>query len=86
MPVWHRLETVRIFEPVPLSFGCHFTLAKAENALLAMGRKEAEDILTEKASIEVTCEFCGRCVEFDRVDVDNLFKTGHSKPDDGVKH
>lgn len=83
--LYHQ-EAVRIFEPVPLSFGCNFTLAKAENALLALGRQEAEEILADKASIDVTCEFCGRCVEFDRVDVDNLFKTGHSKPEDGVKH
>lgn len=66
-------DNVRVFEPLPLQFGCDCSVERMENAIRTMGRAEAEKVLDEHDSIEVTCEFCQNHFAFDRVQVDKLF-------------
>lgn len=75
--ILHRLysqEEVRVFEPVPIIFKCTCSLARSENAILMLGKEEAEQELKDKQKIVVTCEFCNKEYTFDRVDVANIFK------------
>jgi molecular chaperone Hsp33 len=85
----HRLyhqEQVRVFTPHALQFGCSCSLYKMENAIIGLGKEEALKILKERDTIEVTCEFCHHHYEFDRVDVESLFKVGSHRPGSGTKH
>ena len=75
----HRLyseEDVRLFHPVPVKFQCTCSKERSENALLLLGKDEVQQELNDKQQIVVTCEFCNREFNFDRVDVANLFKKG----------
>jgi molecular chaperone Hsp33 len=67
-------EEVRIFTPIPVSFHCHCSFTRCENAILLLGRAEAEQALREKQVIVVTCEFCNKDYLFDRAAVDAIFK------------
>lgn len=73
----HRLyfeEDVRLFPPESLQFKCECSLARSQNAILLLGRKEAEEELRNKKNIVVTCEFCNHDYVFDAVDVALIFK------------
>jgi molecular chaperone Hsp33 len=66
-------ETVRLFEPRPLAFGCSCSRERVEAMLRSLGREEIEATLeTQHGKIEVTCEFCARVYTFDRVDAEHL--------------
>lgn len=71
-------EEVRLFESAPVIFYCECSVKRSENAILLLGREEAEEELKDKQAISVTCEFCNKTYTFDRVDVENIFKTGDS--------
>ena len=73
-------DTVRIFERLPITFGCNFSPEKMENAIVSLGYDQAVQIVKETGQIDIRCEFCGRNSQYDAVDVENLFKTGQGKP------
>lgn len=75
----HRLyseEDIRLFQPVPVKFQCTCSRERSENALLLVGEEEVKQELKEKQIIVVNCEFCNREFEFDRVDIERIFKKG----------
>lgn len=73
-------ESVRLFAPRPLAFGCSCSRERVAAMLRALGRSEVEAALAAHAGeIEVTCEFCARVYTFDRVDAEHLLH-----PDAGV--
>ncbi|GLQ95691.1 Hsp33 family molecular chaperone HslO [Dyella mobilis] len=66
-------ETVRLFQPRPLAFGCSCSRERVEAMLRSLGREEVEATLeSQQGIIEVTCEFCARNYTFDRVDAQHL--------------
>jgi len=67
-------EDVRLFDPMPVIFQCNCSVKRSENAIVLLGREEAEHELHEKQKIVVTCEFCNTEYVFDRVDVAQIFK------------
>lgn len=70
-------ETVRLFEPRPLAFGCSCSRERVEAMLRSLGREEIEATLeAQNGLIEVTCEFCAREYAFDRVDAEHLLSGG----------
>lgn len=75
-------ESVRLFEPRPLSFGCSCSRERVESMLRSLGREEVEAALEARdGEIEVTCEFCARRYTFDRIDVEHLLNhAGVSAP------
>ncbi|SRR5579883_608851 len=72
-------ETIRIFPEVSISFHCSCSRKRCEDAILLLGREEAEDELKNKQIIVVTCDFCNKEYSFDRVDVAKIFED-HDKP------
>jgi molecular chaperone Hsp33 len=75
----HKLyheDTVRVFEPKVLTYGCENPQRRYENAVLSLGKTEADKVLDEHTTIEVKCEFCSKTFTFDRVDVAALFEGG----------
>lgn len=67
-------DEVRLFQPLEVKFQCTCSMQRSENAILLLGREEAEQELKDKQKIAVTCEFCNKEYIFDRVDVANIFK------------
>ena len=65
-------EKVRLFDAEPVEFHCACSRQRIERTLRAMGREELEDILQERGSIEVNCEFCNEQYLFDKIDVETL--------------
>ena len=81
-------ENITRFEPNTGMDGPHFSCScsrgRVGKMIQALGRDEAEGILSERANIEVGCEFCGVQYRFDPVDAAQLFtdtvQRGHASP------
>ncbi len=68
-------ESVRLFDPRPLAFGCSCSRERVAAMLRSLGREEVETTLVEQGGrIEVHCEFCAQCYEFDRIDAEQLLR------------
>jgi molecular chaperone Hsp33 len=78
--ILHRLfweEEITRFEPLQGAlaprFACNCSRERVGKMIVGLGREEAESILSERADIEVGCEFCGVQYRFDPVDAAQLF-------------
>ena len=70
-------ETVRMFEPRSLAFGCSCSRERVSGMLRSLGRAEVEAALAARHDeIEVICEFCAQRYHFDRVDTEHLLAPG----------
>lgn len=68
-------ESVRLFEPRALAFGCSCSRERVAAMLRSLGRAEVESTLAEQAGrIDVDCEFCAQHYSFDRIDVEHLLR------------
>ena len=54
--------------------------------LKMLGRDEVYDILDERKTIEVHCEFCNRGYEFDSVDAAQLFTDSVTSAPSKTRH
>jgi molecular chaperone Hsp33 len=79
----HRLyfeEDIRMFPPSEIMFKCTCSAERGENAILMLGREEAEQELASKQVIVVKCDFCNHEYVFDKVDVAKIFHRGGLPP------
>src|SRR5690606_37055828 len=53
-------ETLRSLEPQAVRWYCPCNRERVAAMLQALGRQEVEDILSERASIDILCNFCGK--------------------------
>lgn len=68
-------ESVRLFQPRPLAFGCSCSRERVAAMLRSLGRAEVEATLAEQGGlIEVHCEFCAQRYAFDHVDAEHLLR------------
>lgn len=51
-------ENLRVFESMPVRFGCRCSRARVGRVIRMIGADEAHAILAEQGEIAVTCEFC----------------------------
>ena len=74
-------ESVRLYDPRPLAFGCTCSRERVEGMLRALGREEVEAALEDRAGeIEVICEFCATRYTFDRVDAEQALAGPDTPP------
>jgi molecular chaperone Hsp33 len=66
-------ESIRLFDAEPISFECVCSRDKIEKTLKSLGQDELDDILRERGSVEVGCEFCNSQYQFDPIDIAQLF-------------
>jgi molecular chaperone Hsp33 len=70
-------ERLRRFEPQQGEsaprFACSCSRERVGRMLLGLGADEVHGIVAEQGRVEIGCEFCGRKVHFDAVDVGRLF-------------
>jgi molecular chaperone Hsp33 len=81
--ILHRLfweQDLRRFEPLTGELGprfaCTCSRGRVGRMLVNLGRAEADSVIAERGSVEVSCEFCGARYEFDAIDVTELFLPG----------
>lgn len=65
-------QPVRVFEPTSLKFSCSCSRERSANALMTIGKDEVEELLIEKGSIEIDCQFCNQHYHFSAEDVRKL--------------
>lgn len=66
-------ESVRLFEPRALEFGCNCSRERVTAMLRSLGRDEVDAALVARDDeIEVICEFCAQRYHFDRIDAEHL--------------
>ncbi|TAK79098.1 MAG: Hsp33 family molecular chaperone HslO [Gammaproteobacteria bacterium] len=73
-------EEIRVFPATPVTFHCSCSRKRCEDAILLLGREEAEEELKNKQVIVVTCDFCNKEYVFDRVDVTKIFESNDKPP------
>lgn len=66
--------TVEILETTPISYKCYCTRERVESTLISLGRKELEDVLQQKETIHVDCQFCDTVYDFTPQDVEKILK------------
>lgn len=72
-------EGVRLLASQPLQFGCSCSRERVGGVLLSLGHEEAVAAIQGEHA-EIICEFCNQRYLFDRVDIEQLFAGGGSKP------
>ncbi len=65
-------QPVRVFDPTQVKFACSCSRERSESALLALGKTEVEELLVEKGSIDIDCQFCNQHYHFSPEDVRKL--------------
>lgn len=74
-------ESVSLFEPQALRFGCSCSVQRVEQMLRGLGADEVDAALSEQdGKLEVICEFCAQEYHFDRVDVARVFSEQTAAP------
>ena len=71
----HRLfheQPLRLFEPNQLRFSCSCSRERSASALLTIGRDEVEELLIEKGSLDIDCQFCNQHYHFSAEEVRKL--------------
>jgi molecular chaperone Hsp33 len=79
-------EQVRLHGPHELAFGCRCSRDRVADMLRSIGRSEAEAAIRDDGTAEVTCEFCNTRYQFDRVDLEQLFRTSENTPTAPTRH
>ncbi|MBP5980658.1 MAG: Hsp33 family molecular chaperone HslO [Halomonas sp.] len=65
-------ETVRVFEPKALRFGCTCSRERMADALITLGADELRDILREQGAIDTQCHFCHTKYHYTAADIETL--------------
>jgi molecular chaperone Hsp33 len=57
-------ETLRLYDPVPVSFRCSCSRERTLGALATLGQSEIRSILEEQGAVTMDCEFCNQRYQF----------------------
>ncbi len=68
-----EIVDVRVFAEKPVKFQCHCNEERMEKALQTVGYDEINDILEEKQTVVLTCEYCSREFSYNREQVQLFF-------------
>ncbi len=72
----HRLfheEECRLLTSTELHFSCNCSRERVAESIRLLGKDDANDLLKKQGYIEVSCEFCNKHYQFDKVDVPQIF-------------
>tara|TARA_R110002126_G_scaffold239409_1_gene382592 strand:+ start:20020 stop:20865 length:846 start_codon:yes stop_codon:yes gene_type:complete len=67
-------ETIQLFEPHPVKFHCPCNADKMLGSITLLGEKEALEVLETHRFIEVTCEYCKNQFQFNRDEIEPMFR------------
>lgn len=63
---------VEILDKLPTKFSCNCSKHRVEKALIAVGKKELNSMITEGETIEVKCQFCNKAYHFSVDDLKDI--------------
>ena len=66
-------ETVRVYEPQSIDYGCHEDKEKVHSMLRSLGREEVDSILQEFGEVIINDDICNQEYRFDALAVDAIF-------------
>lgn len=72
--LYHETE-IRLFAAHRVQFHCRCDREKMKQTLTILGEKDLRQLLKEQGEIEMICDFCNQCYQFDAIDVSMLFRT-----------
>lgn len=67
-------ETIRIFDPQTVHYGCHEDPAKIYAMLRSLGREEVDSILQEFGEVIINDDICNREYRLDALAIDAVFR------------
>jgi len=73
-------ETVRVFDPKALRFGCTCSRERMRHALYTLGEDELRDILREQGAIDTQCHFCHTKYHYTAADIEILLEDPGAPP------
>lgn len=79
-------EDLRVLEVQEVNFHCSCSRHSVAQMLRLLGPDEVQDILKERGSIEVFCEFCNQRYEFDKIDAELMFVEAIASPASDARH
>lgn len=80
-------ERVRLYEGQDIEFSCSCSRTRTDGMLMGLGEDEVNDILRERSTVEVICEFCDAAYRYDAIDVEALFRgPGTGAPASSTRH
>lgn len=62
-------ENMKVIDHMPISFNCHCSKERVENALISLGAEEIQSMIDEDGKAEAHCHFCK---EYYHLDVNDL--------------
>ncbi|SHF93771.1 Hsp33 family molecular chaperone HslO [Vibrio gazogenes] len=68
----YNQETVRLFEPQPITFHCGCSRQRCGAAIITLPENEVQEMLAENPTISLHCEYCGTDYQFDENDIKEL--------------
>lgn len=67
-------ETVRVFDPKALRFGCTCSRSRIAGAIASLGADELREIVADQGGIETQCHFCHTRYQFSAAEVEGLIE------------
>lgn len=65
---------IEFYDPVPTAFVCDCSKERVEKAIISIGKKEIQEMIDDKESIEVNCHFCSKHYKFEVEELKQLLK------------
>jgi len=65
-------DNVKILEKMDVSFKCHCSRERIDDALISVGKHELQAILEEDGKAEVNCHFCNKSYHYDEKQLQEL--------------
>jgi molecular chaperone Hsp33 len=73
----YNQEKVQLFTPQPVEFHCGCSRERSAGAILSVDKDEIYDILAEKGTISLHCDYCGTSYTFNEGDIAELYAQGN---------
>lgn len=74
-------DQVRLFAGKSVAFECSCSQARTDGLIQSFGYAEAQAILDEQGSIDITCEFCDQVYQYGEKDIEELFASEAQESD-----
>ena len=66
---------LEFFEQTPVEYKCYCSRERVEKSLIAIGKKDLQEIVDDGETVSIECQFCDNVYEFTPKEVENLLKT-----------
>ena len=58
------LGDIEVEEKIPVRYHCNCSRDRVKKALISIGRKEIESMISEEKSVNLHCDFCNKDYKF----------------------